>query len=316
VTADPGDDIASLEIPAEETAAPAAAQEPPPETPPAESTSSSKAADRSPSKPAKPPGNAVKQTYPLYPSVVQLLHENGVDLGEADKIPATGPGGRLLKGDVLAHLGSIDASAPSKLAQHFEKLSHLDLSNIKVAPAASKPQPAKEQPKPQVDDKARIALSISFDAIREVQQRVHDALGIDVPLHTFLTRAIEISNTELPVAKSRTPTADELFNDVLGLDTMPTESDGSFYPQIVSLAHAAPLSAATVKQKRPDIIDMLTGSTRRAPAESRLVGSPVNETSPSSVFALTVPKAEERRAKVFLERMKTVLQVDPGRLVL
>ena len=45
---------------------------------------------------------------------------------------ATGPGGRLLKGDVLAYIGQIENAYPSELASRFTKLSHLDLSNIKV----------------------------------------------------------------------------------------------------------------------------------------------------------------------------------------
>jgi hypothetical protein len=36
----------------------------------------------------------------------------------------------------------------------------------------------------------------------------------------------------------------------------------------------------------------------------------------TNLFTLTVPAGEEKRARTFLERMKTVLQVEPGRLVL
>jgi len=34
------------------------------------------------------------------------------------------------------------------------------------------------------------------------------------------------------------------------------------------------------------------------------------------MFSLTVPKGDEKRARTFLERVKTVLQVEPGKLVL
>lgn len=36
----------------------------------------------------------------------------------------------------------------------------------------------------------------------------------------------------------------------------------------------------------------------------------------SNVFSLVVPVGEEVRAKAFLERIKTLLQVEPARLVL
>lgn len=45
-------------------------------------------------------------------------------------------------------------------------------------------------------------------------------------------------------------------------------------------------------------------------AASASIGGAMN------VFSVTVPMGEERRARTFLERVKTVLQVEPGRLVL
>jgi hypothetical protein len=35
-----------------------------------------------------------------------------------------------------------------------------------------------------------------------------------------------------------------------------------------------------------------------------------------NVFSVTVPKGDEKRAEVFLERVKSVLESEPGRLVL
>jgi hypothetical protein len=35
-----------------------------------------------------------------------------------------------------------------------------------------------------------------------------------------------------------------------------------------------------------------------------------------NVFSVTVPKGEEGRARVFLDRVKLVLEEEPGRLVL
>ncbi len=85
--------------------------------------------------------------------------------------------------------------------------------------------------------------------------------------------------------------------------------------------------------KQPDIIDMLSSkarpasssassssSSRRGPGRADLVspsgGSITTTGGALNVISVTVPMGEERRARTFLERMKTVLQVEPGRLVL
>jgi len=51
---------------------------------------------------------------PLAPSVRRLIAEKGLDAG---KIPGTGPGGRISKGDVLLYLEQAPAGIPDTLAQ-------------------------------------------------------------------------------------------------------------------------------------------------------------------------------------------------------
>ena len=264
-----------------------------------------------------------KQAYPLYPSVVQMLHEKGLLVSEADRIPASGPKGRLLKGDVLAYIGSISSSYPSKESARILKLEHLDLSNVKIAPppkAASPFPKSLASPAPELDVDTEIAVSISFKAVKEVQERIHNVLGINIPLENFISRAIDVSNMDLPYSRSSPPTADELFNQVLGLDTVNQKvSQGSFTPQIVAL----PSVQQPVRDgltKKPDIIDILTGihisrisRSSKAPDPEPSTGSTAGSTI--NVFSVNVPKGEEQRARTFLERVKTVLQVDPGRLV-
>jgi e3 binding domain len=322
VLGDEGDDVSSLEIPKDEAPAQStkAEQAPPPETAKSDSKAEQEEVRTPPSEKPKPPGEPQKQRYPLYSSVIALMHERGMDLSDADKIPASGPSGRLLKGDVLAYLGTINSSTPSEISKYLDHLSHLDLSNIKVAerqPQQKPPADAAPQAEvPPQSGSAQIALSISFKAIREVQKRVHDALGVHVPLETFITRAIDISNTDLPASKSRAPTADELFDEIVGVNHVrDLETHGAFLPQIIAVAPSRSTPASS-RVAKPDIIDILTGVAPKPPTSSGLAGSPVNESTPSSIFALTVPKGEEDRAKIFLERVKTILQVEPGRLVL
>lgn len=347
VLAELDDDIDSISIPEESSApSPSSKESSSPPTSPqeeirsgidastssesqAEAPPSSKGADTPPPSPNPEQSSRIafrskptKQTYPLYPSVAQMMHEKGLAVSEADKIPASGPKGRLLKGDVLAYLGTIKSSYPSEESARISKLEHLDLSNIKIAPPSSvkstvsaKEDSAKEE----VD--TEIAVSISLKAVKEVQERIHKVLGIDIPLENFVARAIEVSNMDLPRSKTSRPSADELFNEVLGLNkTSSKVSHGSYTPQIVALPSVPPHSMS-VSLKNPDIIDILSGARSSGSGQMPRVLQPrqsagVTSGSAINVFSVSASKGEEQRAKMFLERVKTVLQVDPGRLVL
>ena len=324
VLAEEGDDLSSLEMPAPESAAP------PPEAPqkpskqseeskPAPSTSQDSAAK--PPSPGKTSATPRHQKYPLYPSVAQLLHENGLDLSEADKIPASGPNGRLLKGDVLAHLGAIDAAYPGQQADRLAKLGHLDLSNIKLAPPpppAPKPEaaaaPAPAPPEEPAD--VEVAIPISLEAVAAARHRLRKALHIDVPIETFVARAIGLANAALPPPR-RAATADELFDQVLGRDAVrPATVRGSFLPDIMPVAAMTP-PPPPGPTPLPDVYDILSGTAPRGRSRRSSVAPvevEVDETL--NTFSVRAPKGDERRARVFLERMKTALQVDPGNLII
>lgn len=72
----------------------------------------------------------------------------------------------------------------------------------------------------------------------------------------------------------------------------------------------------------PDVYDILIG--RSSPlAASKGLGVPPpgimagsNAGEATNVFSVSAAKGEEKRARVFLERVKTILQVEPGRLIL
>lgn len=334
VMAEEGDDLSSLEVPAEdqsavkgqeakkeesapqaEKAASSAEPEKSSQSQPSESTSSSKPA-------AKPDatgqgGKAQMQTYPLYPSVQQLLHENGLPSSEADKIPASGPKGRLLKGDVLAYLGQIPKEYPAQASARLEKLSHLDLSNIQILDKKPPPpQPAAKEAvaEPALPTETEVALPISLSAVIATQKRVQDALGIWLPLSTFIARASELANEDLPARKHTKPTADDLFKSVLGLDSIPKSSRGHFIPQVTGLTQP-PALVAPVK-KKADIIDFLAPKAAKArvvPVVPAAVG--ISATGPN-LFSVTAKPGDEIRATEYLERMKLALEKEPGRLVL
>ncbi|KAF2486498.1 hypothetical protein BDY17DRAFT_291602 [Neohortaea acidophila] len=339
VFADVGDDLESLEVPAEEKSASKSQEQRKEESQPKQKeeeedskqtsekgSSGGKSADATPTaSPAKEEttskqgGNTARQKYPLLPSVEHLLHANGYSTSEVDKIPTSGPNGRLLKGDVLAYLGRINKEYPEKQSKRIEKLSHLDLSNIRIS--------KKEATKPAQADKAKsaaaelpqeteIALPITLSAVIATQKRVQDSLGIFLPLSTFIARASELANEDLPPSRNRKPTADELFNSVLGLDQIHHSSRGSFIPQIMGISNP-PLVASRALAKKPDIIDFL------APKAAKRKVSPVTAApaavgvSPSgNIFSVTARVGEEARAAEYLERMKVALEQEPGRLVL
>ncbi|RHZ65306.1 putative pyruvate dehydrogenase complex component Pdx1 [Aspergillus thermomutatus] len=252
--------------------------------------------------------------YPLYPSVQLLLHEKGIPESEVSKIPASGPKGRLLKGDVLAYIGAIPAEYPSSQASRIEKLSHLDLSNIKIAappkPAETK-APIVEEPIARPPPTVSVAVSIPLATVLSVQKNIKETIGVTVPLSTFLARATDLANDDLPRSPRTKPSADELFDEILGAKPIKT-SRGDYVPELNALEAAEYQPAQPVKG---DIIDILSGKApKKAPraafAEQYPAGSAAN------VFSLTVPVGDETRARVFLDRVKTLLTVEPGRLVL
>jgi hypothetical protein len=134
---------------------------------------------------------------------------------------------------------------------------------------------------------------------------------------TFIARASEVANDDLP-ASSRNPTADELFNQVLGLDKLGSRvSRGAYLPQIEALPEASFLSSRPAAPRaQSDIIDILSGSAKKTPAPrvpETVAGVSAKGTN---VFTLVVPQGDEQRASIFLQRVKAILEKDPGRLVL
>ena len=287
------------------------------------SNSSSNSASQSPARNSD-------QKYPFYPSIIQLFHEKGIHASDADQIPASGPKGRLLKGDVLAYLGTISRSYSSDQSNRITKLGHLDLSNIQIAPLKAAPAPtpttvsATATSAGVVEPTTDIAVTISLSSVLEVQKRVHATLGITLPLSTFIARATEVANDDLPRSSPIRPTRDELFNAVLGLEKVGSKSSrGSFTPQIAALPPTPMTSrlAPSKPSRQPDVIDILTGKrlaqtkTGLSRPPQGIMASPAQGAS-TNVFSLSVKKGEEKRAKVFLERVKTILQIEPGRLII
>ena len=219
----------------------------------------------------------------------------------------------------------------------------MDLSNIRIAPQTkdeaaagtaltTAPTTAASLPAasaPESEPDTQVAVSVSLRAVLDVQQRVHDTLGVMLPLSTFIARATDVANDDLPLSKTHTPSPDELFNQVLGLHKVSKTSRGNYIPQITALPSplgprgvASKPAATAAPTKRADIIDILSGGSSKAsappkrPLRTAQLGINAGKEQALNTLSISVPKGEEKRARTFLERVKTVLQVEPGRLVL
>lgn len=351
VIAEPGDDLSTLKIPPEDSNAspgqparkdrpspqeehkggldttessPSSAEAPPSSKPNADATAGGAAdtaraasgqSGKTESQTTKSEGRTQNTKYPLYPSVAFLLHEKGISKEDGGKIPATGPGGRLLKGDVLAYLGQIEKNYSADQSKRIEKMGHLDLSNIQLAPpkkVETKADSKAEVAAPPPD--TEIAMPVSLAAVIATQKRVQDSLGIFLPLSTFIARASELANEDLPLSKNRTPTSDELFYSVLGLDKVASKtSRGHYHPQVIGLPPTR-IAASNPAAKKSDIIDMLISK----PAPKKVVSSAgaAGVVAPQNVFSVTARHGEEKRAQTYLDRVKLILEAEPGRLII
>ena len=132
-----------------------------------------------------------------------------------------------------------------------------------------------------------------------------------LPLETFIARAVDVANENLP---STGGGVEELFNDLVGDKDGRYGSRGAFVPEMGSLAR----SEAKKSVEEQDIYDILTGSTKGKGSVRRPTGAVQGqkEGEATNVFSVMAGEGEEKRAKVFLGRMKGVLESEPGRLVL
>ena len=235
----------------------------------------------------------------------------------------------MLKGDVLGYLGRILPSYSSEQSTRITKLGHLDLSNVKAAPpkgiGPSQTPKAQAQSAPVSEYEmadTQIAVPISLSSVISVQKRIQATLGVTLPLSTFIARATDLANDGLPRSAATRLSNDELFNDVLGLHKISSKAPkGRYLPQVAALP-AKPLMERAVPRRQPDVYDILISrNSITAPMEGIQLPLPgmmtgLHTGESTKVFSVSAAKGEEKRARMFLERVKTILQVEPGRLIL
>jgi pyruvate/2-oxoglutarate dehydrogenase complex dihydrolipoamide acyltransferase (E2) component len=112
-----------------------------------------------------------KETY--LPAVLRLLQQYGIE--DPKTILGTGPHGRLLKGDVLAHVGTIKSDVPKSLQRILEGKQRLDLTNVVIQRPQDAPQPNAMHP-PETSTKpppfACVKQTVAFSEVLRVQKKI------------------------------------------------------------------------------------------------------------------------------------------------
>ncbi|RCI15202.1 hypothetical protein L249_6448 [Ophiocordyceps polyrhachis-furcata BCC 54312] len=303
VVADAGDDVATLEMPADERPPPPQKEQQQPDGQSAQCQTSIDAGNEHADE-----STTTEHKHPLMPAVEHLLRQHRLGDNDIRRIKPTGPNGRLLKGDVLAFLGTIKPDAPASVSDRFAKLSRLDLSGIKVA--ASKGE-AKKAVRDRAAKKPPVELTepLGLTSVIHVQSDMRQLLGTSMALSTFVSRAADLAYEEIfPTIRSSSSATVDVFDQILGLDRAQDSRRRAYFPEIAQAP--VPVSdEATI-----DIIDELAGPVRR----------PVAQPSPAArrrkaitdpVLKLVVPEEEEQRARAFLKRCKWLLEMEPKRLL-
>lgn len=226
--AEPGDDLSSLERPNLEAEAPAPKKEEP-----KKELKESKPEPKAQAEPKPEPetekvapaesksgsGEVFSKANPnqkLTPAVELLLHSKGISAEDAySKIQASGPKGRILKGDVLAYLGEIDKNAVERVATYIKNKEHLDLSQIKIAPPKEAEKPAKAQK--EVAPKPSNVLNIEFTSeLGEGGSEHNFQYAFEKALHSAIRQTYGIRFPEY--ANGPSPSGvdiDDVFDDLL-----------------------------------------------------------------------------------------------------
>lgn len=261
--ADVDDDLSSLEIP---DVAPEANSQPTKEEPSKPQADEKKPAQSKENNDSKSSDilTAANPDQTFLPSVHSLLLQNGISSLDALKnIKASGPNGRILKGDVLAYIGKICQEPVVKIAEYIKSGEKLDLSNIELRESA--PVEAAEQKQPQEAGKPETAPQKPPKPEPVV---LKDQLSVQLPanvsleqykssLRAFVDKAFRHAH-EKPLANTRSQYYDDIFESLV------TPSPNK--PRFSVSYDLLPESPVSQKQKN-NIFDFLAGSVQSARTE-------------------------------------------------
>ncbi len=218
-----------------------------------------------------PPTSAV-----LSPAVRRLVEEHNLD---PHSIKASGRGGRLTKGDVLAHLESIGAKPQGEGAVPTQPsaLSPQDLAAPSPPPAPPTPAPADEEERvPMTYLRQRIAQrlveaqgtaailttfnEVDMSAVMELRARYKprftEVHGVSLGLMSFFARACIGALHDLPIVNAQIDGADIVYHKHVHLGIAVGTERGLVVPVV---HHADLLSFAEIEKE----IERLAGLARQ-----------------------------------------------------
>lgn len=267
--AEPGDDISNFEIPVEEPKQSKKSTE--------SEASKPESRQKSPQNESPLKGGKANPSQTLFPSVETLLHRHGISSEEAFKsISASGPKGRILKGDVLAYLGEISSEANAKISSFIDSKSHLDLSNIvlkepstealKAPEASPKKEPLKvtkslvftkdvpvETVQSLVDIAEKTAIQFAYSSPLGQTSALSDPLFDDIVAPVRDTARFSVK-VRVNGPKSLTSSA-SLFDEILGAGQSVTFADS---PPFVDLELVINEKVPDAKERADLFVSMFT----------------------------------------------------------
>lgn len=262
-TAEPEDDLSSLEIP-EVSDSMKKTSSSPSETKASEGASAAPVQTESKSTKAETKKlvaseGALAKADPeqtLLPSVIMALADNGISKSEAlDKIKASGHNGRILKGDVLAYAGKISQDSVVRIAEFIKKGEKLDLSNIeKVELSEDKSAEATKSG----SDTATAAATEKLEPLQ-----LHEEVMFEIDGNTDITRVersvrnyideIYQYTHDTPLANTASDRYDPFFEDLLTVEPRAPRFDVEYC--ITQLND-------TPESQQEDIFDLLSTKDR------------------------------------------------------
>lgn len=270
----------------------------------------------------------------LSPSVLALALDNNLTKQDVlDKVPASGPKGRVLKGDILAFLGKVPRADVDTIVSSIQRLQHLDLSKINIkksiastpaataaptgfkAPASEKSSEAPALKKPEATlPPAPTVLSAFFTLsdVSTLQKSLETNLRITPPSTKTLVekaskRAIKDANTFYATRRAKTVLFDPVFEDIIAPRTHGQS------PFVVSIKYPkAPVTATVTKS---DIYDDLLSNKKPFGLKKSAHITPLDLLTVDVTLNSRYPGASEK-AKIYIDRLGFYLSQGTSELFL
>lgn len=321
--AEPNDDISSIELPtpSSEASKTEPKSQPAPQQQEAQQAAPAAEDKKQQEKPAAATGDsaAANPDQTLLPSVLNLLHQNHMTEEDAiGKIPATGPSGRLLKGDVLAYLGLISKDSLNAVTSNIKGTQHLDLSNIKAkapqaAPSADKaqqeekPKEEAKKEKPSKPEPVVLRSTFSLSDVSLLRTTVDATLSTSLSINTLVEKASKLAHRDVGILSKPRKSAlnDPLFDALVA----PPRTSKKPFEEKLTFKSAGPLP----KTKTADVMDILASPRKPVAAPATKATSAPQQLDVA--VKVNTPDGE-KKAQLYLDRLQYYLTNGKGDLLL